>query len=443
VNWLGSLEAAVYRVVVALLLCVNAMGVPALAQEVTFAPATSGYDLAAMTLTPSELDSLGLSGFGLANQSSLRDAATDALVQADGDALQAASRLAVYEENGFRARYVGSLLRPIVPLEPLSSGLVAADMRISTSVTEFSNSEGAAATFAFNEGEMDDTPGEDVPGTREFGDESELTRSTGTEPTTGEPLQRLELAFRLDSTIAEVNIVVYENVEPEIAAAEQLGAALLAKIELGRANADPGLSTRVLRLSPMAPWIQNARLRDFYTRRDRVSEPTFPQIVDAIRDDVALDINPSALDEGVDPPVVTYMFWSPVGEGDPLALPLYVVWINQYASPAQAAAAVAELSTDLGPGYVDVLESLDGTVIGDESRAFSYRYEGDTTGAVQGHLVTSRLGDIVVHMQVDGPQEIAASGVSALASAQLACLESQEPCQPMPALRALTDLVAN
>jgi hypothetical protein len=433
----------VYRVVVALLLCANLMGVPAFAQEATFAPATPGFDLAAMTLTPSEVASLDLPGFGLANQSSLRNAETDALVQADGDALQAARRLAVYEENGFRARYVGSLLRPTVPLVPLSSGLVAADMRISTSVTEFTSSEGAAATFAFNEGEMDDTPGEDVPGTREFGDESELTRSTGTEPTTGKPLQRLELAFRLDSTIAEVNIVDYGNVEPEIETAERLGAALLAKIELGRANADPGLSTRVLRLSPMAPWIQNARLRDFYTRRDRVSEPTFAQIVDAIRDGITLNVNPSALAEGVDPPLATYLFWTPVGDGDPLALPLYVVWINQYASPAQAEEAVAELSTDLGPGYVDVLETQDGLVIGDESRAFSYRYEGDPTGAVQGYLVTSRLGDIVVHLQVDGPEEIAADGVDALASAQVACLKRPEPCSPMPALIALTALVAN
>ncbi len=432
-----------YRVVFALLLCVSFMGAPALAQEATFAPATSGYDLAAMTLTPSELASLDLPGFGMANQSSLRDAETDALVQADGDALQAASRLAVYEENGFRARYVGSLLRPVVPLEPLSSGLVAADIRISTSVTEFTSSEGATATFAFNEGEMDDRPGEDVPGTREFGDESELTRSTGTEPTTGEPLQRLELAFRLDSTIAEVNIVDYENIEPEIETVERLGAALLAKIELGRANADPGLSTHVLRLSPMAPWIQDARLRDFYTRRDRVSEPTFPQIVDAIRDGVPLNVNPSALDEGVDPPLAVYMYWSPVGAGDPLALPLYVVWINQYASPNQAAAAVAGLSTDLGPGYVDVVESQAGMVIGDESRAFTYRYEDDTTGAVQGRLVSSRLGDIVVHLQVDGPEEIAADGVDTLASAQLACLANQEPCAPMPALTALTALVAH
>src|SRR5687768_2745121 len=38
---IGSLEVAVYRVVVALLLCVNLMGVPALAQEATFAPAAS------------------------------------------------------------------------------------------------------------------------------------------------------------------------------------------------------------------------------------------------------------------------------------------------------------------------------------------------------------------------------------------------------------------
>jgi hypothetical protein len=440
VDW--TLENAVYRLVVALILCVNLMGVPGFAQGETVAQKTPEFDLAAMTLTPSDLASHGLPGFGLANQSSMRDAETDALVQADGDTLQAARRLAVYEENGFRARYVGSLLRPVVPLEPLSSGLVAAKMRISTSVAEFTTTEGAAAVFAFNEREMDDAPGEDVPGTREFGAESELTRSTGTEPTTGRSLRRLELAFRFDSTIAEVNIVDFGNVEPEIETAERLGAALLAKIELGRADADPGLSTRVLRLSPMAPWIENARLRDFYTRRERVSEPMFAQVVDAIRNEVPLQVNPSVTDDGIDPPLSTYMFWTPVGEGDPLALPLYVVWINQYASPAQAGAAVAALSTDLGPGYVDVLESQVDATIGDESREFTYRYEGDPTGAVQGHLITARLGDIVVLTQVDGPDEIAAAGVRDLASAQIACLESQAPCVPKPALMALAALVA-
>ncbi len=431
-----------YRVVAALFICANLMAAPALAQEATFAPATPGFDLAAMTLTPSEIASLGLPGFGLANQSSLRNAETDALVQADGDTLQAATRLAMYEDNGFRARYVGSLLRPVSPLEQLSAGLIAADTRVSSSVTEFTSSEGAAAVFAFNEGEMDDAPGEDVPGTRVFGDESELTRSTGTEPVTGRSLQRLELAFRLDSTIGEVNIINYGNVEPEIETAERLGAALLAKMELGRANADPGLSTRVLRLSPMATWIENARLRDFYTRRDRTSEPMFAQIVDAIRNDVPLNVNPSALDAGVDPPLSTYMYWTPIGEGDPLELPIYVVWINQYASPGQAAAAVADLSTDLGPGYVDVLEAQDDVVVGDESRSFSYRFEGDPTGVVQGHLVTLRLGDMVVHIQVDGPGAIDVGGVYDLASAQVACLEAQEPCTSIPALQALAGLVA-
>lgn len=430
-----------YRVVVALLLCVNFLGAPALAQEATFAPAAPGFDLAAMTLTPSDLDALGLPGFGLANLSSLRNGETDALVQADGDALQAASRLAIYDENGFRARYVGSLLRPRIPLEPLSSGLVAADMRISTSVTEFSTSEGAAATFAFNEGEMDDSPGEDVPGTRVFGDESEITRSTGTEVTTGNPLQRLELAFRLNSTIAEVTIVDYENAEPEIETVERLGAALLAKIELGRANANLGLSTRVLRLSPMAPWIENARVRDFYTRHDRVSEPTFGQLINALQNEAGSEGTPTAVVENVDPPIATYLFWTPVGEGDPLALPLYVVRLSQYASTGQAESAVAGLSTDLGPGYVDVLEVDDDSVIGDESRAFSYRFEGDSTGAVQGYLIAARLGDIVVHLQVDGPEPITAAGVEALASAQVACLERPDPCVPMPALLALAALV--
>lgn len=410
------------------------------AQEATPAPAR-GLDLAAMTLTPSEVAALGLPNFGLANQSSLRDAESDALVQADGDAFAAAERLHVYEEHGFIARYVGSLLRPVVPLESLDAALVAAEMRVSTSVTAFVTPEGAAATFAFNEGPMDDQPGADLPDARPYGDESEVTRSTGTEVTTGAPLQRLELAFRLDNLIGEVTIVNYRDVEPDLATLEALGDALLAKIEAGVAAPGPGLSDQVLRISPMAGWIESARLRDFYTRFDRVSEPTFAQIVGAIRDGVPLELNGTP-QNGVAAPLDTYLFWTPLGEGDPLSLPLYVVRISRYASEDYAAAAVAALTADLGEGYSNVLESQVGAEIGDESREFSYRYEGDPSGPVRGHLVTARLEDLVVLTQVDGPEGVTSSGVRVLAEAQIACLEQARPCAPMPVLDALAAIVA-
>ena len=412
------------------------------AQESTAQTAASGLDLAIMTLTPSDIASLGLPRFGLANQSSLRDAESDALVQADGDALEAAQRLAVYQENGFRFRYVGSLLRPLVPLESLASGLVAAQTRITTAVTEFDTPEGAAATFAFNEGEMDDFPGQDVPGTRTFGDESELTRSTGTEIVTGKPLQRIELAFRVGNLIGEAVIVDYRNIEPDTTTIELLGAALHDKIERSRNTTGPGLSQRALRLTPMATWIEGARLRDFYVRLDGTTEPTFPQMISAIRAGDAFWSVPPDADGGDTAPLDTYMFWTPVGEGDPLALPLYVVWLDRYQSDDDAVAAVEGLSTDLGEGYVDVVESEVGEGIGDQSREFSYVYEGDPTGPVRGHLVVARVGDIVIRTQVDGPEGVTSPGVRALAAVQAVCIEQQDPCTPMPALDALAALVA-
>ena len=401
----------------------------------------SDLDLAVMTLTPSDIASLGLPRFGLANQSSQRDAESDALVQADGDELEAARRLAVYQENGFRSRYVGSLLRPQVPLEPLSSGLVAARTRITTAVTEFDTAEGAAATFAFNEGEMDDVPGEDVPGTRTFGDESELTRSTGTEVVTGKPLQRIELAFRLGNLIAEAIIVDYRNNEPDITTIEQLGQALLTKIQRSQNESGPALSQRALRLTPMAPWIEAARLRDFYTRFAGTTQPTFPQMVSAIRAGDPFWGGTPTVGTGNTEPLDTYMFWTPVGDGDPLQLPLYVVRLNRYASSEDAAAAISGLSTDLGEGYVDVVESEVGGGIGDQSREFSYVYEGDPTGIVQGHLVVAQVGDIIIRTQVDSPDGVASAGVRALATVQAVCILQQTSCTPMPALDALTALV--
>jgi hypothetical protein len=433
-----------YRLVMLILAATVALGAvlsPVAAQEAATPAADERLDLAAITLTPSELAGLDLPGYGLANQSSLRDAESDALVQADGDPLEAARRLAMYQEQGFQVRYLGSLLRPVLPLDYLPSGLVAAESRISTAITVFSTAEGAAAAFVFNEGELDDAPGDDVAGTRMFGDESELTRSTGTEVETGEPLQRLELTIRLDNLIVEAIIVDYQNVEPEIATVERLGEALLLKLAANRARALPGLSNHVLRLTPMASWIQEARLRDFYVRLDQTTEPTFAEIVAAARQGEVLEAQPGDVSDGVVAPMHTYLFWTPIGEGDPLSLPLYVVWLDQYQSPQQAAAAIAGQSDDLGAGYVDVQEFFAGETIGDQSRAFGYTYQGDSTGTVRGDLVLTRVGDVVIRTQVDGPEGVKADGVHDLARAQVACLEAGGPCPPLSALQVLANLV--
>jgi hypothetical protein len=140
-------------------------------------------------------------------------------------------------------------------------------------------------------------------------------------------------------------------------------------------------------------------------------------------------------------PLDTYRFWTPVGQGAPLTLPLYVVWLDNYDNSERAAAAVEALSTDLGEGYVAVFESQVTEEIGDQSREFSYVYAGDSTGAVRGHLVVARVGDIVIRTAIDGPDGVASSGVRKLTAAQAACIEQQTSCAPMPALDALAALV--
>ena len=344
-------------------------------------------------------------------------------------------------ENGFRSRYVGSLLRPEVPLQPLSSGFVAAQTRITTAVTEFDTAEGAATTFAFNEGELDDSPGQDVPGTRTFGDESELTRSTGTEIVTGKPLQRIELAFRLGNLIAEAIIVDYRNNEPDITTIELLGNALLAKIERSNYATGPRLSRARPALDAHGALDRGSAATGLLYASRWHDRANLSRILSAVRaGDPFWSATPTA-DAGGTAPLDTYRFWTPVGEGDPLSLPLYVVWLDNYDSSERAAAAVDALSTNLGEGYVNVVETQVTEEIGDQSREFDYVYEGDPTGTVRGHVVVARVGDIVIRTAVDGPQGVASSGVRELAAAQVACIEQQTSCAPMPALDALVALV--
>jgi hypothetical protein len=276
---------------------------------------------------------------------------------------------------------VGSLLRPRVPLVRYASGLVAADLRVTTSVTEYTTEAGAAAGFAFG-ARMDDRSGQDVPGVGHWRP-VEATRSVGTEPESGDPLQRLDLAFQYGQLVGEVTVIDYRNAEPELATVERLAEALLARIGRVQEQGGAGLSTQALRLTPIDVWIEGARLRDFYVRQGGMDEHTFGQLAASVREDGVLPTGSPTASSGVPDRVDTYMFWTPVGDGDPIDLPLYVVWLDRYRSAERADAEISRLSTDLGPGYIDVHEFLTRERIGDQSRHFAYRFEGDPSGVVR------------------------------------------------------------
>jgi hypothetical protein len=405
------------------------------------AAATESLNLGSLTLRPADLAEVGLTNFGMANESSLRDAEADAILSSAGDPQGAADRLNLYRLAEFRQRYVGSMLRPRVPLERLPSGLVAAEERVTTAIAEYATAGGAELAFSVLEGSLDDQ-GIDIPSTRQIGDESDLTRSSLIDEASGNTALRLELSFRVGNLFGDVAIVNYAGQEPELAVVEELGELLLARINEEAGHPGPGLSKRVLRIDPVVTWIERGRVRDFYVRLDGVRIPTFAQIAAAIREETSFTEMPAPqAPGGTVLPQSTYMFWTPLGDGDPLQLPLYVSWLDDYESAGQAGAALHAVTTDLGPGYTHVREFLLSSEVGSESRAFAYTYEGDPSGPVQGHVVMSRVGDFLVRVQVDAPDGVRRAGVIALAQLQVECIRSSAVCLPVPVAEVLADLL--
>lgn len=398
-------------------------------------------DLAALTLRPDDLEAVGLTNFGLANISSLRDAETEAIVDSAGDPLAAADLLNLYRLAGFQRRYVASLLNPKVPLERLPSGLVAGEDRVVAAISEYQTESGAELAFSVLEGSQDDE-GLDVLGTRSFGNESDLTRSSAPDPESGDLAQRLELSFRVDNLIANIAIINYTDEEPSIETIEQLGEALRSRIARRHEEPGPGLSERVLRLEPLVTWIERGRVRDFYVRLNGAQLPTFGQIAAALREGkpFASMASPVPL-PGSYLPQSTYMFWTPIGDGDPAKLPLYVAWIDHYQSRGQAEAALRAIPSDLGPGYSDVREFQMSDHLGDESRAFAYSYTGDPAGPVRGHVVMARVGDSIVRVQVDAQDGVRRAGVIDLARLQVECMRSTDNCPPVLAADVLSELL--
>ena len=428
-TWLGTLLAIVSLTGVPAGLVAAQQAATPVANDLT-APQ---LDLAALTIRPSDMQAIGVTGFGLANWSSLRDAPTDAALQAPGDEAEMARRLAIYRQTGYRFRYVGSLLRPKIPLVRLPSGLLAAYQRIDSSITEFATAEGAAQSFAILGGGPDHVEGREVPDAREFGDDSVVTRMRGRDGETGERFNQVELSFRRDNLVAEIAVTNFNGSDVDLAFVEQLGDLLVSKMDHAQTAHGPQLSSRVLRVEPFDYWIRRGRHRDFYLRLNGTTDVMFAEIAQGLAAglDLASASTPEAPSAKVRP-VDTYMYWTPVGKGSAIDLPLYVSWIDRYSSPQQAATALAATTTGLGSGYTDVREL--GTItepLGDGVRSFAYRYADDPIGAVTGYVVIVQVGDYVIRVQADSPVGVRREGVVEMARRQTSCLATTDVCLPI------------
>jgi hypothetical protein len=270
---------------------------------------------------------------------------------------------------------------------------------------------------------------EDIPGTRVIGEESEITRHLGIVSSTGLPYDSLDLAFRVGNLVAGVQVTDYTGGEVEVAEVEALAQTYLERIEQVRAEGGPGLSTRIVRLD--APDI--VAVRDDYTRIGGVHFPDYNESAEALaarssRADPAIDVYPVSqrLPAGSDV------------SGDDVT---YQGNIYRFADEAAASNWLNEGEERLAQigAFVGFTAVPDAASIGDESLTFAIdRQSGEQE--TRGYLIYARVGNETLDMRLFAQPEAPLEVVEELAQAQVACLQSEEICEPIPVPAELTAL---
>jgi len=158
-------------------------------------------DLAAMTLTPADLEAAGLAGLGLTSGQSLAvtDLADRAVWPAGEGEEQDAVRDAL-DAAGWQQGY-GATLASLRDPNRSDPG-----QQVEVEVAAYADAAGAAQGFALVPDVYETGPVTAVPGTRQVGDESRLTRVAARDPQAGTPSHELALGFRQGRLTARVLI---------------------------------------------------------------------------------------------------------------------------------------------------------------------------------------------------------------------------------------------
>ena len=423
--------------VVLLALILAPGGIPlAVAQEAT--PAASPVaspvagqplDLAAMALRPSDLDTVGLEGFGVIG-SRFFDLELEAAQTAEAREVPVEAILAPLQEAGFQRRYVSNLIRFVGSAAGTPTTAAGAppveELVVTSTITEYATARGAAAGFTFLEDETahPDRDYRDVSGVR-LGEQAELTRWSDVTPPEAPvpdlPYQVLNLTFREGNLVGDVIIEDFTNAEPDQALAEALAGVLRERMAAVQATGGPGLGELIAR--PAAA--EGMTGFDGYVRLDGTTLPG----PNSTADDLA------ALEAEYGATTTVYTYQAAIGDNPYLAV--------FFSRVPDAAAAGTWLAATRGPLpsttalYVDVVEETGTTTIGESSRVFSYGFDIGGGTVVRGYAVFAQVGDLIARVQVDAIPGVSLAAVEALAAAQVACLTTGAPCPPLAVPDAL------
>jgi hypothetical protein len=385
-------------------------------------------DLAAMALTPADIEDADLSweGSGDYGVRSSRLLYADAYVEVAAAFLFASEErlAATFEEAGLiRAHDV--LLSP----RKVADGDVGRD--IFSSVVEYADRDGAAAAWAF----LQDLPraGEmlEVEGLDAVGEAAYAVLEAGDDPDTGDPYASLETSVLVGRFHLSVLVADWGGTEPGIEDAEALTRALVEKAEQGLRSLVPGLSNQVLRLTGETVNTTS----DTYTLREGRDISLYN---DPVEDPEDVEARLEAIGQ-----TDAYRVWQELvpatgNQGDDS---VYYLSVIRFVDDAAAAAWLADRpdAIEAYDSFTDVKFVPDDEVdYGDA--AFSYTAESVTTGT-HFHNITVQVDDQIVILDISGPTTAPVDAIAPLVEAQLACLEAGECLEPMELPEALADFL--
>jgi hypothetical protein len=381
-------------------------------------------DLAAITLTPGDLESAGSEGYLLSSTAplALDDEAAYLGDTLNQDAEEIAAALLRAEFDG---GYYLSLVLPADEDEP--AGTPA--RLVGVTVYAFGDDEGAAGVYDLvsDEGAVDDA--EDVEGDEELGDESDLTRLSGDEDLAyGLPYDDLELELVHDRLYLNVTISDYEGEPAKIGEVEELGARLLERAEAALDGDAPGLSPLPIRLETEDPTtFQAYYLLDGETIR---LESDTDEGYEARRD---------RYDEIGAESVLIHQEHIPWAESDSEGNLVFYNTLVRFEDEDAAGEYMEGLVERLAenPANADAREIEDAPRLGDESVAVTLFRETDGEEWILNEVFV-RVGDVVsltwIELPGSGPDgpEVGADPLIELAEAQAECLEDGGCVDPVP-----------
>lgn len=364
-------------------------------------------DFAALALRPGDIAEPGWRHEG----AFMEDLASEAEIVAGyrGEAITSDEVAEQLRSFGWRGMYVNTLSFS-------ADNAAAPPQRARSYITEFASADGAADGFAFLEDESSAAEAEDIPTTRTFGEQSELTSEEGVSGVDGRRFRSLDLTFRVGNLTAGVNLITYGTEsagKPDTAAVEALAQVLESRL-LAPSKDGNELGATIVRFAEGGQLAITTYDDAYY----RISGSDIPLVDES---DESAELRTGAYADAID----VYQLWQGINVGSADGA-LYGVTTLRFADEAEATVWFSSLETTLAENpFYGSLRPMEIAESEHERVALSYVAGGGSPDAPRGMLVAVRVGSVVTRVHLvpqGGLNDVALTDVQALAELAAGCL---------------------